>query len=119
MENTDKGRDFTECKTEALDSEVKASQPIFFGGHSSGVTNKSKFVKSQHVTAVVNAASSESRIIPEIKEKWLDMKVDPKKDVSVRWQNPSASGGARALAPQSGPGIYNWRQTQQWEPAKG
>lgn len=71
-------------KMEAVVAEVEASQTILFAGHSSGVTNKSKFVESHHVTAAVKAASAESRSIPEMKKKWLDMKVDRKKDVSVQ-----------------------------------
>lgn len=55
----EKKRDCTEWKIEAF-VEVEASRPILFGGHSSGVTNKSKFVESQHVAAAVEAASSES-----------------------------------------------------------
>ncbi len=75
----------SEWKIEAVVAEVEVSQPILFGGHSSGVTNKSKFVKSHHITAAVKAASSESRSIPEMKKKWLDMRVNRKKDVSAQW----------------------------------
>ena len=66
MENKDctsKTRHCSVWKTEAVFAEVEASHLILFGGHSSGVTNKSKFFKSQHVTAAVTAASAESRNI--------------------------------------------------------
>lgn len=80
-----KQKDCTEWKIEAVVVEFEARQAILLCGHSSGVTNKSKFVKSHRATAAVKAASSESRNIWEIKNKWLDMKVDHKKDVSVQW----------------------------------
>lgn len=46
-------------KIEAVAVEAWAKLLILFGGHSSGVTNKSKFV--HRVTAAVKAASSESQ----------------------------------------------------------
>lgn len=48
-------------KIEAVAVEARAKLLILFGGHSSGVTNKSKFALSHRVTAAVKAASSESQ----------------------------------------------------------
>lgn len=58
---------------------------MLFRGHRSGVTNESKFTKSHCVTAAVKAARSESQNVPEISKRWLDVRADCKKDVSVDW----------------------------------
>ena len=83
--HTSETRECTEWKKkiiEAVAAEARAKPLILFGGHSSGVTNKSKFVLSHRVTAAVKAASSESQ--NKLRKGWLDMKVDHEKDVSVQ-----------------------------------
>ena len=70
-----KKRNFTEVEVETLVGEVEARKEILFGGHGIGITNIKKNNEWQHVAAAVNAVSGTERTVPELKNKWSDIKV--------------------------------------------
>ncbi|XP_049341019.1 uncharacterized protein LOC125804964 [Astyanax mexicanus] len=91
-----KKRNFGDCEVEVLVSEVEARKDVLFGGLSSGITNKRKFVEWQHVAAAVNNVSSTSRTIAEVKKKWSDLKDDAKKQIALHRKKFTATGGGKA-----------------------
>ncbi|XP_059367785.1 nuclear apoptosis-inducing factor 1-like isoform X2 [Carassius carassius] len=102
MESKGKKRNFSEAELEVLVSEVDERKAILFGGHSSGITNKNKYLEWQHITAAVNAVASANRTLPDVKKKWSDLKVGVKKRLASHRQSVCATGrgkGAPDLSP--------------------
>ncbi len=68
IETKAKKRNFSDTEIEVLVTEVDKRQVILFGSHSSGITNKKKYVEWQHVAAALNEVGSVNRTVPDIKK---------------------------------------------------
>lgn len=84
---------FNKSEVDVLLSEVKTRKNIILGNHTTGITNKRKYVEWQQITAAVNAVSSTERAVPEVKKKWQDLKVEGKKRLAAHKASIEASDG--------------------------